>query len=134
VELFRTGQGVAGDEGGGQAGLDVFLLGVVEEPGVGDGRERGQGVLGLPQRLLGLGGKGRRPVGVAVVDGPDAAARGADDPTTRGEADLAGLVGVAEAGSSLVDEGEQVVVAAPTQLRPPWSRRPRRAQPLAERR
>ena len=123
LEVVGTGQRRAGDEGGGEAGLDVLLLGVVQEPGVGDGREGRQRHLRLPQRRFGLAGEGGSPFGVALVDGPDAAARGPDDPPAGGEADLAGLVGVGEARPRLVHEGEQIVVAALSQLSPPWSAR-----------
>jgi hypothetical protein len=133
VQVLGPGQVGAGDEGGGQAGLDVLLLGVVEEAGMGDGGERRQRGLGLPQRRLGLSGQGGGPLLIAVVDGPDAAAGRADDPAAGSEAQLTRLVGVAEARSDLVDEGEQFVVAVATQLSPPWSQ-PRRAQPWAERR
>ena len=136
VELVGAGEGGADDERRGQAGLDVLLLGVVQEPGMGDRRERGEGDLGFAQRLLGVGGEGRGPVGIQLMDGADAAAGGPDDPPAGGQADLAGGVRLGQPRPRRVDEGEEVVVAgvAQSSARRVQDRGRLGGQPFAERR
>ena len=56
------------DEGGCEYCLDELLLGVVEEPGVGDHGKGGESGLGLAERGLALGEELRDLLGLSAVD------------------------------------------------------------------
>ena len=77
------------DQGVGQDGLDVFLLGVVQEPGVGNRRERGNRGLGVPQCVLALGDEAPGPLRLLEVHSPDGATGGTYRAAAPGQPGLA---------------------------------------------
>ncbi|MGH9190575.1 MAG: hypothetical protein ACRD0Q_11180 [Acidimicrobiales bacterium] len=91
-----VGQPSSVDQGGGQSGLGVLLLGVVERAGAGEGGEGRQCLLGLTQRSRGVVGQADRTFTVEPVDRPDGAATGPDGGSARPDGDLASGVGGAQ--------------------------------------
>jgi hypothetical protein len=120
-EVVAGRQRVAGNQRGGDARLDELLLGVVQEPGVGDAGVIAQRFLRLSERPLGV----RRELGcggvVVAVHGPDARARRPDHLPAGRQRDLSSAVGVAEGGADGVDVRREL--AAPGRAQLPERRR-----------
>ena len=96
LEIPVAGKGRPVDQRRGQDRLGIFLLGVVEEAGVGHPRKRTDGLLGLPQRRLGLGEVGADLLRPPPMHGPDGATGVADHPPARSQAGFASRVGGAQ--------------------------------------
>ncbi len=102
-----AGHGRPVDQSGGDHGFGVLLLGVVQEPGVGDPREWCDGGLSLPKGALGLGQVGRDLHGPLAMDGANGAPGGPDHPPTVRQSGLPGGVRLGQfAGSELDAAGE----------------------------
>lgn len=77
------------DQRAGENRLGIFLLGVMQETGRGQGRVRRQRSLRVTERSQGLVARRGGDVGLTAVQGADGLAAGAYDPARRGKADFA---------------------------------------------
>jgi hypothetical protein len=113
TDTKRVGAGKVGscDKRKHQAGFGEFLLGVVQEARVGDGRVWREGLLRFGDRLTRLGCARSGVVELLAVDGADRAARSADRATARGKRYLPSGVRVAEVGANGLRQSRELLRA-----------------------